>query len=110
MVSRAMRPPFDRGETSASFHRLYQCRYLDRRKVREGVRYGIWQNEHVVVPYRATGIDDVRDISFALGCCRPQQWLARARQHLGGVALVEQRRTDRVSADRANTVREQQPA
>jgi len=34
---------------------------------------------------------------------------SRARQHLGGVALVEQRRADRVFADRADAVHHEQP-
>src|SRR3981081_3769273 len=87
--------PFS-GERESTLHRIQQCRNLDGREITERIRPGEWHKVLVVVHHRPARIDDVRDVSFALGWFRPQQRLARTRKHLGGIVLVEQRRADRV--------------
>src|SRR3981081_3728343 len=82
--------PFSR-ERESTLHRIQQCRNLDGREIRERIRHGVWQNDLVVGPHRPQRIDDVRDVSFALGWFRPQQRLARTRQDLGGGGLVARR-------------------
>src|SRR3982075_4207895 len=86
--------PFSR-ERESTLHRIQQCRNLDGREIRERIRHGVWQNDLVVVPHRPARIDDVRDVSFALGWFRPQQRLPRKRKHPGGVPFVGARRAGR---------------
>jgi hypothetical protein len=54
--------------------------------------------------YRPTGVDDVRDISLALGRFRPDERLPRSRKNLGGTSRVEDDRTDRMSPKRSDAV------
>src|ERR1700730_5972920 len=75
-----------------------------------GIGYGVRQNDLIIVPHRSAGIDHVGNVAFALRWLRPQQRFDRTRQHLGGIVLVEQRRADRISSDRSDAMREQQPA
>src|ERR1700755_1704686 len=98
MVSRAMGLSFEasrsQAEASVSRHRLHQRRYLDRRKVGEGVRYRVWQDDLITVPHGSAGIDHIGNVSLALGRLGPQQRFARSRQHFGWVVFVKQRRAD----------------
>ena len=57
----------------------------------------------------ATGVDDVWHVTRTLGGIGTHQGLARARQHLRWIILVEQNRADRVFAYRPDAVRQKQP-
>jgi hypothetical protein len=62
------------------------------------------------MPHGSAGIDDVGNVSFPLGRFRPQQRFARACKYFGGIILVEKGRTHGIFADRADAMRQQQPA
>src|SRR5690242_18074130 len=79
-------------------------------EVGKGVRDRVWQHDEVAVPQGTAGIDHVRHVTFAFGGLGPDQRLARARQHLRGIGLVEQYRADRIAAHGPHSMRQQQPS
>ena len=48
--------------------------------------------------HAATGIDDIRNVALALGRLRMYQRFTRAPEHFRWIVLVQQDRTDRISA------------
>ena len=57
----------------------------------------------------AAGVDDVGHITLAFRGLGTNQRLARARENLGGVLLVQENGADRILPDRTNPVNQQQP-
>ncbi len=94
----------------ALFHGLQQRGDLNCREMGEGIGDCIRQNDLVVVPHGSTCVDDVGDVSFALGWVGPDQRLSGSCENLGGIALVEERRAYRIFPDRPDAMGEQQPA
>ena len=56
-----------KADLALSAHRRYQGGNLDCREIAEGVRNRIRKDDLVTMAHRATGIDDVRNVSFAVG-------------------------------------------
>src|SRR4051812_32289173 len=79
---------------SSAFQCLHEHGDLDCCEIGKRVGDCIRQNDLIAMPHRATCINDVWHISFALGWLGADQWLARSGEHFGRIVLIEQNRSD----------------
>src|SRR6476620_5844959 len=83
----------------SSAQSLHQRRNLDSRKIGEGVRYCIGQNDLVAMAQRAATINDIWHIPLPFGLLGASKRLTRSGKTLGGIFLVEKNRADRVPSN-----------
>src|SRR5690242_16266461 len=76
-------------ERSSCFHGFHQGGDLDRCKVGKGVRDSIRKDDLVLVSHRSTGIDDIRNVSFALGRIGTEQRLVQTSEYLRRILFIE---------------------
>ena len=95
---------------ASAFHGLDQGGNLDRREIAERVGDRIGQDDQVLMPHRATGVDDIGNIAFPFRGLRSDEGLARAREDFLRVRLVEENRADRIFSDRPDAMSQKQPA
>src|ERR1700743_564121 len=72
---------FGQAPLASSIHSCDQGGDLDRCEIAEGVRNRVGKDDLVAMAHRAAGINDVWNVSFALGRIGVQQRLPEAREH-----------------------------
>src|SRR5437588_5185915 len=95
--------------TLSTTQSLHQRRNLDRRKIGEGVRDGIGQNDLVAMAQSTAAVDHIGDIPLPFGLLGANKRLTRSGKNFGGVLLVEKNRADRILSDGPDAVSQQQP-
>src|SRR5690606_30192878 len=84
-------------------------RELDHGEARRAIGLRVGNVQLLVVHHRATGIDDVRNVAFALLAFRGDQGLAQVPDDAKRVLEVEEHRADRILPHRPDSVRQEDP-